>query len=73
MAKYTNVDFTQDILNRPNIDKLLNKVKSLKGVRLKDKIDFRYLNTRELISILGFNATIECVCGIWVDTCSATK
>ena len=44
MAKYTNIDFTQDILNRPNIDNLLNKVKSLKGVRLKDKIDFRYLN-----------------------------
>ena len=37
MAKYTNVDFTQDILNRPNIENLLNKVKSLKGVRLKDK------------------------------------
>ena len=44
MAKYTNTTFNQDILTRPNIDKLLNKVKSLKGVRLKDKIDFRYLN-----------------------------
>ena len=38
MAKYINLDFTQDNLNRPNIDKLLNKVKSLKGVKLKDKI-----------------------------------
>ena len=36
--------FNQDNLNRPNIDKLLNKVKGLKGVRLKDKIDLRYLN-----------------------------
>ena len=44
MAKYTNIDFNQDLLSRPNIDKLLNKVKSLKGVRLKNKIDFRYLN-----------------------------
>lgn len=44
MAKYTNIDFTQDNLIRPNIDKLLNKVKNLKGVRLKDKIDLRYLN-----------------------------
>ena len=44
MAKYTNIDFNQDNLNRPNIDKLLTEVKSLKGVRLKNKIDFRYLN-----------------------------
>ena len=44
MAKYTNITFYQDILSRPNIDNLLNKVKSLKGVRLKNKIDFRYLN-----------------------------
>ena len=44
MAKYSNIDFNQDILNRPNIDNLLTKVKSLKGVRLKNKIDFRYLN-----------------------------
>ena len=44
MAKYINLDFTQDILSRPNIEKLLNKVKGLKGVRLKDKIDLRYLN-----------------------------
>ena len=44
MAKYTNINLNQDILNRPNIDTLLNKVKSLKGVRLKNKIDFRYLN-----------------------------
>ena len=44
MAKYTNIDFNQDILTRPNIDTLLSKVKSLKGVRLKNKIDFRYLN-----------------------------
>ena len=51
MAKYTNIDFNQDILNRPNIDKLLNKVKSLKGVRLKDKIDFRYLNKIDKLKI----------------------
>lgn len=44
MAKYTNIDFNPDNLSRPNIDKLLNKVKGLKGVRLKDKIDLRYLN-----------------------------
>lgn len=44
MAKYTNIDFNQDNLTRLNIDKLLKKVKSLKGVRLKDKIDFKYLN-----------------------------
>lgn len=44
MAKYTNVNFNQDILIRPNIDNLLTKIKSLKGVRLKNKIDFRYLN-----------------------------
>ena len=44
MAKYTNIDFNQDALNRPNIENLLNKVKSLKGVRLKNKIDFIYLN-----------------------------
>ena len=44
MAKYANIDFNPDNLSRPNIDKLLNKVKGLKGVRLKDKIDFRYLN-----------------------------
>ena len=44
MAKYSNITFNQDILIRPNIDNLLNKVKSLKGVRLKNKIDFRYLN-----------------------------
>ena len=39
MAKYTNIDFNPDLLNRPNIDELLNKVKSLKGMRLRDKID----------------------------------
>ena len=50
MAKYTNIDFNQDILNRPNIDKLLNKVKCLKGVRLKDKIDLRYLNKIDKIN-----------------------
>jgi hypothetical protein len=44
MAKYTNIDFNQDALIRPNIDTLLSKVKELKGVRLKNKIDFRYLN-----------------------------
>ena len=44
MVKYANITFNQDILIRPNIDNLLNKVKSLKGVRLKNKIDFRYLN-----------------------------
>ena len=44
MAKYMNIDFNQDVLKRPNIDNLLAKVKSLKGVRLKNKIDFRYLN-----------------------------
>jgi hypothetical protein len=44
MAKYTNINFNQDILIRPNIENLLNKVKSLKGVRLKNKIDFRNLN-----------------------------
>lgn len=44
MAKYTNINLNQDNLSRPNIDNLLNKVKSLKGVRLKNKIDFRYLN-----------------------------
>ncbi len=53
MAKYTNIDFTQDILNRPNIENLLNKVKSLKGVRLKDKIDFRYLNKIDKLKIKG--------------------
>ena len=53
MVKYANIDFTQDILNRPNIDKLLNKVKSLKGVRLKDKIDFRYLNKIDKLKIKG--------------------
>ena len=31
MAKYTNIDFNQDNLSRPNIENLLNKVKSLKG------------------------------------------
>ena len=40
MAKYINIDFNQNNLSRPNIENLLNKVKSLKGVRLKDKIDF---------------------------------
>jgi hypothetical protein len=44
MAKYTNINFNQDDLIRPNIENLLSKVKSLKGVRLKNKIDFRYLN-----------------------------
>ena len=44
MAKYTNIDLNQDILIRPNIDNLLNKVKSLKGKKIKNKIDFRYLN-----------------------------
>ena len=53
MVKYANIDFTQDILNRPNIDKLLNKVKGLKGVRLKDKIDFRYLNKIDKLKIKG--------------------
>ena len=53
MAKYTNIDFNHDLLNRPNIDKLLNKVKSLKGVRLKDKIDFRYLNKIDKLKIKG--------------------
>ena len=53
MAKFTNIDFNQDILNRPNIDKLLNKVKSLKGVRLKDKIDLRYLNKIDKLKIKG--------------------
>ena len=53
MAKYANIDFNQDILNRPNIDKLLNKVKNLKGVRLKDKIDFRYLNKIDKLKIKG--------------------
>lgn len=53
MAKYANVDFNQDILNRPNIDKLLNKVKSLKGIRLKDKIDLRYLNKIDKLKIKG--------------------
>lgn len=50
MAKYINLDFNQDILNRPNIEKLLNKVKGLKGVRLKDKIDLRYLNKIDKIN-----------------------
>ena len=54
MPKYANIDFNQDILNRPNIDKLLNKVKSLKGVRLKDKIDFRYLNKIDKLKIKGY-------------------
>ena len=53
MAKYTNIDFNQDILNRPNIENLLNKVKSLKGIRLKDKIDFRYLNKIDKLKIKG--------------------
>ena len=53
MAKYINLDFNHDLLNRPNIDKLLNKVKSLKGVRLKDKIDFRYLNKIDKLKIKG--------------------
>ena len=53
MAKYTNIDFNHDLLSRPNIDKLLNKVKSLKGVRLKDKIDFRYLNKIDKLKIKG--------------------
>ena len=53
MAKYANIDFTQDNLNRPNIDKLLNKVKSLKGVQLKDKIDLRYLNIIDKLKIKG--------------------
>ena len=53
MPKYTNIDFNQDILSRPNIEKLLNKVKSLKGVRLKDKIDFRYLNKIDKLKIKG--------------------
>lgn len=44
MPKYTNIYFNQDVLIRPNIDNLLTKIKSLKGVRLKNKIDFRYLN-----------------------------
>ena len=53
MAKYANIDFNQDNLNRPNIEKLLNKVKSLKGIRLKDKIDFRYLNKIDKLKIKG--------------------
>lgn len=53
MAKYTNIDFNQDILSHPNIGKLLNKVKGLKGVRLKDKIDFRYLNNIDKLKIKG--------------------
>ena len=53
MPKYANIDFNQDILNRPNIDKLLNKVKGLKGVRLKDKIDLRYLNKIDKLKIKG--------------------
>lgn len=53
MAKYINLDFNPDNLNRPNIDNLLNKVKSLKGVRLKDKIDFRYLNKIDKLKIKG--------------------
>ena len=53
MAKYTNIDFTQDILTRPNIENLLNKVKNLKGVRLKDKIDLRYLNKIDKLKIKG--------------------
>ena len=38
MAKYTNINFNQDTLNRPNIDKLLTKVKSLKVLGLKIKL-----------------------------------
>ena len=53
MPKYANVDFNQDILNRPNIENLLNKVKSLKGVRLKDKIDLRYLNKIDKLNNKG--------------------
>ena len=53
MPKYTNIDFNHDLLNRPNIDKLLNKVKGLKGVRLKDKIDLRYLNKIDKLKIKG--------------------
>ena len=53
MAKYANIDFNPDILTRPNIENLLNKVKSLKGVRLKDKIDFRYLNKIDKLKIKG--------------------
>lgn len=53
MAKYANIDFNQDNLSRPNIENLLNKVKSLKGVRLKDKIDLRYLNKIDKLKIKG--------------------
>ena len=53
MPKYTNIDFNHDLLNRPNIENLLNKVKSLKGVRLKDKIDLRYLNKIDKLKIKG--------------------
>ena len=53
MAKYINTDFNQDILNRPNIENLLNKVKGLKGVRLKNKIDLRYLNKIDKLKIKG--------------------
>ena len=53
MPKYANIDFNEDILNRPNIDKLLNKVKSLKGVRLKDKIDLKYVNKIDKLKIKG--------------------
>ena len=53
MAKYANIDFNPDNLNRPNIENLLNKVKGLKGVRLKDKIDLRYLNKIDKLKIKG--------------------
>ena len=61
MPKYANIDFNQDILNRPNIDKLLNKVKGLKGVRLKDKIDFRYLNKIDKLKIKEYKSNMSFV------------